>query len=261
MQTGYNFFQRFIGTIRTMEVKKALHYYWNFVFLDYVKWRTSWDNWLSIKRFKSFRNKHHGERCFIVGNGPSLNVTDLTILRNEVTFGLNRIYLLFPQPNFKTNYYVSVNKLVIEQSAEDINKIDIPKFLSWHARHSIKFNDNTYFVRDSYTGLDLDFSKDPSRRIWEGATVTYVALQLAFYMGFQQVILIGVDHSFVSKGEPNKVIVSDGPDLNHFDSNYFGKDFAGSYLIWRLQKEHIAWQNLTLNKMVARYLMLLLAGN
>jgi predicted acylesterase/phospholipase RssA len=60
-------------------------------------------------------------------------------------------------------------------------------------------------------------------RVWEGATVTNVALQLAFHMGFQQVILIGVDHNFTSKGEANKTVVSEGDDPNHFMPNYFGK--------------------------------------
>ena len=53
--------------------------------------------------------------------------------------------------------------------------------------------------------------------------MTNVALQLAFHMGFQQVILIGVDHNFASRGEANKTVVSHGDDLNHFAPNYFGK--------------------------------------
>ena len=69
------------------------------------------------------------------------------------------------------------------------------------------------------------FATDVRGRVWEGATVTYVAMQLAFYMGFEQVILIGVDHSFKAKGEPNKTIVSEGDDESHFDPKYFGKGF------------------------------------
>jgi hypothetical protein len=42
-------------------------------------------------------------------------------------------------------------------------------------------------------------------------------------MGIQQVILIGVDHNFVSKGEANKTVVSTGDDPNHVSPNYFGK--------------------------------------
>ena len=44
-------------------------------------------------------------------------------------------------------------------------------------------------------------------------------------MGFEQVILIGVDHNYASKGEANKTVVSNGGDPNHFSANYFGKGF------------------------------------
>jgi hypothetical protein len=61
--------------------------------------------------------------------------------------------------------------------------------------------------------------------VFEGSTVTFVALQIAFHLGFQDVILVGVDHSFTSQGEPNAAVVSDGADLNHFSPAYFGKGF------------------------------------
>jgi hypothetical protein len=44
-------------------------------------------------------------------------------------------------------------------------------------------------------------------------------------MGFEQVILIGVDHNFTSKGEANKTIVSQGDDQNHFAPNYFARGY------------------------------------
>ncbi len=62
-------------------------------------------------------------------------------------------------------------------------------------------------------------------RIFEGFTVTYVALQLAFHMGFNEVILVGVDHNFVTQGPANQAIVSQGDDPNHFAPDYFGKGF------------------------------------
>ncbi|MBN2147597.1 MAG: hypothetical protein JW726_09420, partial [Anaerolineales bacterium] len=49
--------------------------------------------------------------------------------------------------------------------------------------------------------------------------------QLAYYMGFQEAILVGVDHNFQTKGPANQAIVSDGDDPNHFAPNYFGKGF------------------------------------
>jgi hypothetical protein len=48
-------------------------------------------------------------------------------------------------------------------------------------------------------------------------------MQLAYYMGFSQVVLIGVDHNFKTKGEPNTLVESGGVDPDHFHPDYFGK--------------------------------------
>ena len=191
-------------------------------------WRRS-----SIDVLGKYKDAHIGERCFIIGNGPSLKATDLSRLHGEFTFGMNRIYLLFPELGFMTSYYLSVNDLVIEQCAQDIVSLQVPKFLSWRARDFIQAAlDNgkslpaeppTAFLHTTYTGPK--FAHDARNRLWEGATVTYVALQLAFHMGFRQVILIGVDHNFSTKGKPNTTVVSQGEDQDHFDVNYFGKGF------------------------------------
>ncbi|NLG71368.1 MAG: DUF115 domain-containing protein [Chloroflexi bacterium] len=177
----------------------------------------------SIRKLARYQDIHRGERCFIIGNGPSLKKTDLSRLKNEYTFGLNRIYLMFPELGFPTSYYVSINSLVIEQCAQEIRSLPIPKFLSWRSHRLIEPTEDMMFLHTTYTGPK--FARDVRGRLWEGATVTYVALQLAFYMGFQQVILIGVDHSFSTQGKPNTTVVSQGDDPDHFHSAYFGKGF------------------------------------
>jgi len=189
-----------------------------------VVWRYHPISLISRKRLKKFWNLHEGKTCFIIGNGPSLNKMDLSLLRDQFTFGLNRIYLLFPKIGFTTTYLVSVNKLVLEQCANEISDLSIPKFISWYSRKNFRFSLNTYYIRDSYDNT-LAFAKNPKYRIWEGATVTYVAIQLAYYMGFQRVILIGLDHNFITKGKAHIVIVTKDYDPNHFDPNYFSKGF------------------------------------
>lgn len=180
--------------------------------------------YISRNRMRRFKNRHFGERCFIIGNGPSLKHMDLSPLRNEITFGLNRIYLIFRELGFQTTYYTSINVLVLEQCHHEIYNLKMPKFISWYARNFIGFSPDIFYIRDSYQGSE-GFAEDPTWEIREGATVTFVAMQLAFFMGFKQVILIGVDHSFTTQGVPNSEIISQGDDPNHFDSSYFGKGF------------------------------------
>jgi hypothetical protein len=179
----------------------------------------------SIRRLAALKDIHKGQRAFIIGNGPSLRQTDLTKLKSEFTFGMNRIYLLFPELGFSTTYFCSINDLVIEQFSADILALPMPKFLAWRShRHfpkTLQPSNVPTFLYTTYTGPR--FSPNVGGRVWEGATVTNMALQLAFHMGFTQVILIGVDHNFTSKGEANKIVVSQGDDPNHVSPNYFGK--------------------------------------
>lgn len=177
----------------------------------------------SIRHLGKMKGIHKGKRCFIIGNGPSLRDTDLSKLRNEYSIGMNRFYLAYPDLGFTSTYYLSVNDLVVEQCAQDIEALTLPRFVSWRARKWLKPQDNLYFLHTTYTGPK--FATDLTGRLWEGATVTYVALQMAYYLGFSQVILIGVDHNFVTQGKPNATVVSQGDDPNHFHPGYFGKGF------------------------------------
>jgi hypothetical protein len=178
----------------------------------------------SVARLRRYENTHTGERCFIIGNGPSLRQTDLLKLRHEYTFGLNRIYLLFPELGFSTSYLVAVNDLVLEQCAGEMECLPLPKFFTWRSRHWFRRDLSLTYIDTDFTGEE-DFSASLTGRIFEGYTVTYVALQLAFHMGFNEAILVGVDHNFVTQGIANQAIISQGDDLNHFTSNYFGKGF------------------------------------
>jgi hypothetical protein len=182
----------------------------------------------SIHRLTKLKDVQSGERAFIIGNGPSLKNTDLKKLKNEFTFGLNRIYLLFGELGFRTTCLVSINDLVIEQCAQDFSKITLPRFFAWHSRRHFEAflpegDALPTFLYTTFTGPK--FSRDVSGRVWEGATVTNVALQIAYHMGFTQVILVGVDHNFTTKGPANTTIVSQGDDPNHFSPAYFGKGF------------------------------------
>jgi hypothetical protein len=178
----------------------------------------------NLHRLKGYADLHVGERCFIIGNGPSLKQMDLTRLRNETTFGLNRIYMLFPELGFQTTYLVSVNELVLEQCADEMLHLDLPKFITWRARRWLGDDPQTVFIDTDFTAPER-FSTEMTGRVFEGFTVTFAALQLAFYMGFKEVILIGVDHNFATKGTPNATVVSTGDDPNHFAPGYFGKGF------------------------------------
>jgi hypothetical protein len=151
-------------------------------------------------------NHHKGEACFVIGNGPSLKDVPNHVLEALPSFGSNRIYL-----KFVPTYFVAVNPLVIAQFKPDIDALASVKFLPGPG-------DDHYTLTSMPTPL---FSYNPVDYIYEGYTVTFVSLQLAFFMGFQKVYLVGVDHKYDYMGVPNEAQVWIGPDPNHFDPTYF----------------------------------------
>jgi len=169
-----------------------------------------------------YRNAYEGEQCVIIGNGPSLKNTPLELLKNTHTFGLNRIYLMYEELGFETSFHVVVNQLVVEQCAGDFDSINSPLFTTTPSRQHLSDRPNVAFLNKL---VGPRFSKNAAHGIWEGATVTYVAMQLAYYMGFTDVALVGVDHRFAVSGPAHQVVESKGADESHFDPRYFGKGF------------------------------------
>jgi len=193
---------------------------------------------MSARTLSSLKDQHRGRRCFILGNGPSLKKTDLSKLRGEYTFGLNRIYLLFPEVGFSTTYLVTINQLVIDQCAAELAAVSAQKFFPWTTRHNFSSTQDVVYLR-TYCAKP-HFSTAADRPMWPGTTVTFVAMQLAYHIGFEEVILVGVDHSFATQGKPHAAVVSEGDDPNHFAPNYFGKGFK--WQLPDLEASEIAYQ-------------------
>ena len=171
-------------------------------------------------RIAAFRNRHEGETAVILCNGPSLNKVDLNLLRGVPTFGLNKIYLLFERTDFRPDYLVSYIGDVVRQSVQHYLGLDMPLFLSQEAIRHIPpgTRENVYYMGEHKR---FTFSLNPEMEICCGFTVTYVALQMAFFMGFRRVVIVGADHDFGYEGEPDKWTVIDKPRAMHFDPTYF----------------------------------------
>lgn len=169
---------------------------------------------------KPYHNRYDGCRCIVIGNGPSLRKMNLALLKDEYTFGLNRIYLLYEELGFETTFLVSVNRFVLQQFSDDLKKLTMLKFLNWAYRSPYNADSSTSFV--CFKPRHITDGSICNGIYPLGATVTNVALEIAFFMGFSEVILIGVDHLYKDEGVGNVAIVSQKPDTNHFSPTYFG---------------------------------------
>ncbi len=169
---------------------------------------------------EKFKNIHKGQRCFIIGNGSSLTCGDLNKLatQNEICMGMNGIPLIFNDTIWRPNYYVCEDPKGMEEFGDmilgctmstifvsDLNK----RFLE-----KAKGNENIYsfhMIRGDYMPNIPFFSGDIVKSIYNGFTVMYVCMQIAVYMGFQEIYLLGADFDY-----------SDGDtvEVKHFSDSY-----------------------------------------
>lgn len=148
-----------------------------------------------------FVDRHKGKRCFVVGNGPSLNSIDMSLLQNEITLGSNRCYLGFEKWGFPFTYWGVGDWLQIEEYGSEYEQHlpeSIPKFFSMEYLPLLQFENPCPFPIDNRFVADPRFSTSPEQ-LYLGSTVTYLLLQIAALMGCDPIILIGVDHRFEFK--------------------------------------------------------------
>lgn len=211
----------------------------------------------SKNRLKGLKNKFAGERCFIVGNGPSLNELDLNFLKDEYSFAVNSIYYKTREMGYRPSFYVVEDPHVIKDNIKEINDYDCDyMFFPSKFKSKFKKGDNRYFVNLDYSFFnDVSpyyekprFSQDCAAEVFCGQSVTIVNLQLAYYLGFSEVYLIGIDFSYnVPKSAivDGNVIESTEDDVNHFHPDYFGKGKK-----WHAPKLHNTLKSYKLAKLM-----------
>lgn len=179
------------------------------------------------KKLRKYYNKHQGKRCFIVANGPSLRTEDLELLhaKGEITFAMNRIFKIFPRTAWRPTYYVCEDELIAQDCQAEINAVEatekfIPIEIKWW--HDINIDDALHFHLNYKDELraPYSFSPDAAHQIDCCGTVTCTCLQLAAYMGFSEIYLIGVDHNFQKIIDENGKVVEDKTVKDYFIEGY-----------------------------------------
>ena len=176
------------------------------------------------RNLKKLQGVHAGKRCFIIGNGPSLCAKDLEQLKDEYTFAFNRIYHIFSETSWRPTYYCTQDSKIAVASAEEISKkiqtpyIFAPINLRWYENADLN---SAYFFNPKLAGEEVpEFSEDISSFVGVGNTVAYTAMQIAAYMGFSEIYLLGVDHSFRAYQDESGNIVTDQKAKDYFTDKY-----------------------------------------
>lgn len=182
-------------------------------------------------RWQQLKNKYEGQRIFIIGNGPSLNKTELYFLKDEYTMAFNRFNLMFERLNWDPSFYVVTDDLVIkdmynEINNEILNRVEYAFFPDLHPSNVdftklVDNRDNVYWLNSDKSEYRSDL---PNCGI--NKTVVNAGMQIAAYLGFKEIYLLGVDMTFEDqkvKKINSRNWESAEHDPNHFDPRYFGK--------------------------------------
>jgi len=210
-----------------------------------------------LSRLKHFEGKHRGERCWIMGNGPSLREMELNLFEAEVVFASNAAYLLFPAINWRPKYYSCVDTRVLPDSVVDITAMlqENPGMQGFFPEELPQYDGSgkTIPTRSLFPPLEnIHFFKQrpmikkqlPSSAFTIGAgavlcspkTVTIALMQIAVIMGFSDIYLFGCDTSYTIPasvlqsgravpGKPGEKLLltsTQNDDPNHFTTSYFG---------------------------------------
>jgi hypothetical protein len=174
------------------------------------------------ERLADLRDSCAGKTVVLIGNGPSLNQIDWSQINHLDLFGVNKIYLGLEKYGIKLACYASVNDHVIEQSQSQIKSLDCIKFLGDSGnRGLIEEHGSTYLVNTKRP--PSPFSTDIALGAECGYTVLYFSMQVIYSLGYKNVLIIGMDHNFKCRGEPNAEQVVDFVDPNHFLPGYFAQ--------------------------------------
>lgn len=186
---------------------------------------------------KKLKNIHKGKRCFIIGNGPSINKVDLKKLRGEHTFVVNQFFQHADLLKIKPNYYCIIDrehfrdttnsKSFFKDLNSKINKdvkfffpiqnmayIESNKILAGHAIH--------YLLLRGIFSEKLYFNAQLEKSLPSLINVILACILVATYMGFSEIYLLGVDHNWLKERNFNKI-------GRFYKKHYFENDAGSSY--------------------------------
>lgn len=159
------------------------------------------------------------KRCFVIGNGPTLNKLDITKLKSETTFGCNRIYLKEVEMGFGVTNYFEIDSLEVFQIKEEINNYiqnsDIENVFTLK-----RFEEN--FKTEKLHTIDTD--DIPFEYSNTGVVMCWKAIE----MGYNPIYIVGMDLDYSSL-DGNVTLIGNNiyklkegiEDNCHFDSDYW----------------------------------------
>jgi hypothetical protein len=160
-------------------------------------------------------------RAYIIGNGPSLQETNLDLIKGQPSFACNGIDLIYEKTEWRPTQYVraegefpeEADKSIWWNSVKTHLDLGIPCHLSGYYWHHFKDYGNAIELKHCHEhAVNFDSPNAPSEWhlpypcIFGGSLI--VAMQIAVIQGYDQLVLLGCDLNY----RDNKP--------SHFDETY-----------------------------------------
>lgn len=156
-----------------------------------------------IARNKELKGIHKGQRCFIVLNGPSLNNYDLSKIEKEISICTNYFYQTANYALIKPRYYCATDTNFFDVQKHPDKKEHIENILKSSGNCKFIFNisylnnfgltDRVYVTYSKHMpnmfGIRNKLESISSNFI----SVSMYAMNLAIYLGFSEIYLLGYD--------------------------------------------------------------------
>ena len=185
------------------------------------------------KKLEALKDSHKGERCFVLGNGPSLTYDALERLKDEQTFGCNSLCLAFEKLGFSTTWFCFQSSGVYRKHKDIIDSLAPGQVI--YARNCFPLgtkglsplweNAIPYSVLPHINYMKEKtkrFSTDPHKTVYDGYTIVYSMLQLAVYMGFRKIYILGVDCDYTHGKNSNHFVGSETENVRELETKYAG---------------------------------------
>lgn len=190
----------------------------------------------SKKDWGKLKNKYSGKTVYLIGNGPSLNISPLYLLKNEYTMVFNRFSLMLDRLNWTPTFYSTTDDLVLENIIDEA--INLTSIVNYSFFPDISFRGKVFYKKFPKSSNILWINQKPtlgfSTKLPDvnlGGTTIFEGIQILKYLGFTKIVLVGVDMNYKIHDTAKKIRNAGGSDIvstkdddpNHFDTRYFGK--------------------------------------
>lgn len=166
-----------------------------------------------LQRNKILLNCHRAKRAFVIGNGPSLNTQDLSLLKNELTFVTNGFWrhsilktwqpasLLLADPEYFTRASAWAEEFMGMRRAVTGGIFFVPLWAHSVVKSQGLLSSDRTFYAAFYSNMarTRKFQIDLTKPIPGCQTVPLFAITVALYMGCNPIYLLGMDHDFLVK--------------------------------------------------------------